>query len=66
MTGALEMKIIFALNAKSLRNYRGKYLPKFYLNHPSTFKFILLLQSDGPKVTDGLGDFLKNVLPLYK
>ncbi len=30
------------------------------------FKFILLLQSDKPKVICKLGAFLKNVLPLFR
>lgn len=44
---------------------RKKYLPKYFVSHPSMLKSILSLQTDKPKSVCKLGTFSSKVLPLF-
>ncbi len=61
-----EFHILLECRDANIATPRQKYMPKYYMNHPSMFKLILLLQSDKPKIISKLGAFLKNVLLLFK
>ena len=51
-------------NAIVLQNRTN--LPAYYINRPSMYKMLLLLQSEKTKIFNKLGAFLKMTLPLYK
>ena len=61
-----EFHILFECKNQIITANRKKFLPRYYISHPSMFKCIELLQSSNEKVLYKLGLFLSVVLPLFK
>ena len=61
-----EYHLLFECNNTDIVNARVKFLPEFYINHPSVYKLLILLNSDKLRDITKLGAFLKNTLELYR
>ena len=61
-----EFHVIFECKNQAIVTYRRKYLPTFYVRHPSMFKCVALLQTPNQSLLAKLGAFLSKVLPFYK
>ena len=61
-----EYHILFECKNQIITANRKKFLPRYYISHPSMFKCIELLQISNEKVLSKLGVFFSVVLPLFK
>ena len=61
-----EFHVLFECKHSAITEWRKKYLPTYFVKHPSMFKCILFLQMNNIQTLCKLGGFLSRVLPLFK
>ncbi len=57
---------MFECNLNLVREYRTKYLPKYYVKKTNMFKYVQCLSLGNSKYNIKIAMFLKSVLILYK
>ena len=61
-----EFHVLFQCTDEEIVNLRNIYIPNYYTNRPTQFKYVSYMQSTNPSMIKNLSVFLSMVLRMFR